>query len=71
MKNITPTKNTCYDWLINYVLEPMRKGLGGFKDKTATFLRQAHLKRKETKQTKNTKHQKFFYTKKEKRETKD
>ena len=56
MKNITPTKNTCYDWLINYVLEPIRKSLGGFKDNTAPFLRQAHLKRKETKQTKNTKH---------------
>ena len=41
MKKIRPIKNTWYDWLINYIPEPIRIGVGGFKYKT--------------KQTKNTK----------------
>ena len=34
MKNIRPIKNTWYDWLINYIPEPIRKCVGGFKDKS-------------------------------------
>ena len=29
-----PINNTSYDWLINYIQEPIRKSVGGFKDKT-------------------------------------
>ena len=32
-KKINPIKNTCYDWLINYISEPIRKSVGSFKDK--------------------------------------
>ena len=30
MKKIRPIKNTWYDWLINYIPEPIRKSVGGF-----------------------------------------
>ena len=33
IKKIRPIKNTSYDWLIDYIPEPIRKSLGGFKDK--------------------------------------
>ena len=39
MKKIKPIKNTQYDWLIkydwlnNYIPEPIRNCVGGFKDK--------------------------------------
>ena len=33
MKKIRPIKNTWYNRLINYIPEPKRKNLGGFKDK--------------------------------------
>ena len=33
IKKIRPVKNTWYDWLINYIPEPIRKSVGGFKDK--------------------------------------
>ena len=39
MKKIIPMKNTWYDWLINYILEPFRKGLGGFKDKIVSLFK--------------------------------
>ena len=29
--------NTWYDWLINYILEPIRKIVGGFKDKVVSL----------------------------------
>ena len=32
MRKIIPIKNTWYDWLINYIPEPIRKIVGGFKD---------------------------------------
>ena len=38
MKKIRRIKNTWYDWLINYIPEPIRKSVGGFKDKIV-FLR--------------------------------
>ena len=33
IKKIRPIKNTWYDWLINYISEPIRKSIGGFKYK--------------------------------------
>ena len=33
MKKIRPIKNTQSDWIINYIPEPIRKSVGGFKDK--------------------------------------
>ena len=39
MKKIRPIKNTWYDWLINYIPEPIRKSVGGFKDKFITLLK--------------------------------
>ena len=33
LKKIRPIKNTWYDWLINYVPEPIRRSVGGFKNK--------------------------------------
>ena len=33
IKKIRPIKNTSYDWLIDYIPKPIRKSLGGFKDK--------------------------------------
>ena len=30
-KKIRLIKNTLYDWLINYILESIRKSVGGFK----------------------------------------
>ena len=33
-------KNTWYDWLINYIPDPIRKMIGSFKDKIVGFLRQ-------------------------------
>ena len=43
IKNIGPIKNTWCDWLINYIPEPIRKSVDGFKDKVISFLKQAHL----------------------------
>ena len=34
MKKIRSVKNAWYDWLINYIPEPVGKSVGGFKDKT-------------------------------------
>ena len=33
MKKGRPIKKTWYDWLINYISEPIRESMGGFKDK--------------------------------------
>ena len=32
LKKIRPIKITWHDWLINYLPEPTRKSVGGFKD---------------------------------------
>ena len=37
MKKMRPFKNTCYDWLINYIPEPIRKSVGDFKDKIVSL----------------------------------
>ena len=46
MKKLRPIKNTSYDWLINYIPDPIRKRVGGFKDKIVSL-----FKTKTTKQT--------------------
>ena len=38
-KKIRSIKNTSYDWLINYILKPIRKSVGGFKDKIVGLFR--------------------------------
>ena len=32
MKKIRPVKNTWPDWFINYISDPIRKSVAGFKD---------------------------------------
>ena len=44
IKNIRPIKDTWSDWLINYILEPITKGLGLFKDKILRFFKTKTLK---------------------------
>ena len=44
MKKIMAVKNNWYDWLINYIPEPITKIVGGFKDKIL-FLTQTDLNR--------------------------
>ena len=43
MKRIRPIKNTWYDWLINYIPEPIRKSVGGFKDKVISLFKTNNL----------------------------
>ena len=43
MKKIRSIKNTWYDWLINYIPEPITKSVDGFKNKVISLLRQIHL----------------------------
>ena len=37
MKKIRPIKNIWYDWLVNYIPEPIRTSVGGFKDIIVTL----------------------------------
>ena len=39
MKKIRPIKNTWCDWLINFIPEPIRKSVGGFKDKIVSLFK--------------------------------
>ena len=39
LKKIRPIKNTWYDCLINYILEPIRKSVDGFKDKVISLFK--------------------------------
>ena len=39
IKKIRPVKKTWYDWLINYIPKPIRKSVGGFKDKIANIFK--------------------------------
>ena len=39
MKKIRPIKKTCYDWLIVSTPKPIRKCLGGFKDKIVSLFK--------------------------------
>ena len=38
MKKTSPIKNWC-DWLINYISGPIRKSVGGFKDKIVSLFK--------------------------------
>ena len=38
-KKISPVQNTWYDWLINYIYEPTRKSVGGFKDEIVSLFK--------------------------------
>ena len=37
MMKIRLVKNTCYDWLINFIPEPLRKCVGCFRDKVISL----------------------------------
>ena len=39
IKKVRPIKNSWYDWLTNYIPEPIRKCEGGFKDKTVSLFK--------------------------------
>ena len=39
LKKIRAIKNTLYDWLINYIPNPIRKSVGGFKDKIVSLFK--------------------------------
>ena len=39
MNKVRPLKNTWYYWLINYIPEPIRKSVGGFKDKIVSLFK--------------------------------
>ena len=39
IKNKRPIKNACYNWLINYIPEPIQKTAGGFKDKVVNLFK--------------------------------
>ena len=39
MKKIRLIKNTWYNWLINYIQEPVRKSVGGFQDKIVSLFK--------------------------------
>ena len=39
MKKIRPVKNILYDWLINYIPEPIRKSVDGFKHKIVSLFK--------------------------------
>ena len=43
MKKLRPIKNTWYDWLINYIPEPIRKSVSAFEDKIVSLLSQLLL----------------------------
>ena len=38
MQKIRLTKNTWFDWLIDYFPEPIRKSVGGFKNRILNIL---------------------------------
>ena len=39
MSKIRPIKNTWYDWLVNYIPDPIRKSVSAFKDKTVSLFK--------------------------------
>ena len=43
IKKIRPIKNTRYDWLINYIPEPLDKIVGSFKDKSLKSFLHKHI----------------------------
>ena len=45
MKKMRPVKHTWYDWLINYILEPITKTVCGFKSKVISLFKTNKPKR--------------------------
>ena len=43
MKKLRPIKNTWYDWLINYIPEPIRKSVSAFEDKIVSLCKSITL----------------------------
>ena len=43
MEKRRPSKNTWYDWLINYILEPIGKSVSPLKDKIASLYKSITL----------------------------
>ena len=39
MNKIRPIKNAWYDWLINYITEPIRKSVVGLKDREISLFK--------------------------------
>ena len=39
VKKIRPINNTWYDWLVNYIPEPIRKSAAGFKNKVTSLFK--------------------------------
>ena len=75
MKKISQIKNTRYDWLINYIPKPIRKGVGGFKDKIVSLFKRNAPKQtvcgRGKKVSKPRKREKgLFYIRKEQRQNK-
>ena len=63
-KKIRPIKNTWYDWLIDYIPEPITKIVSGFKDNVVSLFNTnaARLnKRRERKETNQTKQKQKQY----------
>ena len=78
MKKIRPIKNNWNDWLINYIPEPIRKGVGGFKDKVISIFKTNTPKqtvyekgKKLSKSKRQNKIRSPFIFKKKKKEIKD
>ena len=44
MKKKIPIQIILHDWLINYIPEPIRKGVGGFNDKVVRLFKKNTLK---------------------------
>ena len=71
MKKMRPIKNSWYDWLINYIPEPIAKILGVFKYKiviifiTNTHKKSVYKKKKLKKNKKKKNRKKTFYIRRE------
>ena len=62
MKKIRQIKNTWYDWFINYIPEPVRKSVGGFKDKVLSLFKAYTPKQSELFESLRGKHQENLET---------
>ena len=56
MKKIRPAKNTWYDWLSNFIPEPLTISVGGFKDKNVCLKQTIHLNKPFMGEERNQKH---------------
>ena len=71
-----PIKSTWYDWLINYILESIRKNVRGFKDKVVSLFKTntpkltVHGKEKKLSKPKTQNIRKPFILKKKKKKLK-